>query len=408
MVATFSEVEQALIHILPKPRSAQAIRLIKQTLSVIEEAFSKAGATLRWFSEIRQQDLLRVVFFLKTALDYETQQELLRAIKALPMVEEVRIVREKGDQVLLEVNVGNAVAIADTSTIRLFRGLEQKLNRSYDSSRSDAPIGYTTWTDNLDLARAYAGGKGYVYCVDLPRNQLGTEIVDADGERPLFVDNKKKAGLHGISGKEFLVYIDHDLYDPSQVREYQGPIEEKASLTSMVPFTDPHKAAKDLTQALLKLYPKLAISSISKSVNRNGDKSAYFNVSLSPEYGPHLGEVRLSDHDNSTYFHQFTIFNFVLSYSLQPVAAAVKRAALKAMETLEDALAFNDKYAEGLSKARRGKFHNKDDFRKNVLEEFDVPGVNTWPNSRDWIDLQAGRLSKEEVQKRIRLYKQFL
>lgn len=64
MVATFSEVEQALMQIFPKSRSAQAIRLLKQTLSAIEEAFNNVGATLRWFSETRHEDRLRVLLFL--------------------------------------------------------------------------------------------------------------------------------------------------------------------------------------------------------------------------------------------------------------------------------------------------------------------------------------------------------
>lgn len=222
------------------------------------------------------------------------------------------------------------------------------------------------------------------------------------------MDSKKKAGLHGITGKEFLVYVDHDLYDPSQVKEYQGPTKEIASLTTNIQFTDPHKAAEDLVKALSKLYPKLFISSVSNSVNRNGDKSAYFNISLSADYGPALGEIRMSDHDKSTHFDQFNVFNFVLSYRLQPIVERIKKYARMAIDNLEEALVFNERYAEGLSKARRGKFNSKDDFRKNILDDYGVPPVSTWPNGRDWVDLQLGHLSKEEAQRRIKLYKQFL
>ncbi len=102
--------------------------------------------------------------------------------------------------------------------IRLYRGMKNKFDSEYDLSNTDAPIGYSTWTDNLDLAKQYAGKNGYVYQIDLPKEELGNEIIDSDGERALFVNNQKSAGINGVSGDEYLVYTYHELYDPNMVK----------------------------------------------------------------------------------------------------------------------------------------------------------------------------------------------
>lgn len=113
----------------------------------------------------------------------------------------------------------------DENTIRLYRGLEKKLDTNYDLTQTDAPTGYSTWTDNLDLAQQYAGKDGFVYYIDLPKSQLGDEIIDDDpnsetyGDRVLFFNNEKKAGLNGISGDEYLVYNNHDMFDVSMIKE---------------------------------------------------------------------------------------------------------------------------------------------------------------------------------------------
>lgn len=104
------------------------------------------------------------------------------------------------------------------SMIRLYRGMENKFDSEYDLSNTDAPIGYSTWTDNLDLAKQYAGKNGYVYQIDLPKEELGNEIIDSDGERALFVNNQKSVGINGVSGDEYLVYTYHELYDPNMVK----------------------------------------------------------------------------------------------------------------------------------------------------------------------------------------------
>lgn len=112
------------------------------------------------------------------------------------------------------------------NTIRLYRGLSEPFNSNYDISKTDAPHGYSTWTDSLELAKQYAGEKGHIYYIDLPKEELGSEIMDKDGDRHLFYFNNKSAGLHGVSGKEFLVYNHHDLYSPNMIKKHSESVDE--------------------------------------------------------------------------------------------------------------------------------------------------------------------------------------
>lgn len=113
--------------------------------------------------------------------------------------------------------------------IRIYRGLTQKFSSDYNISRTDAPHGYSTWTDSLELAKEYAADKGgYIYYLDLPKSELGKSAIDEDpksetyGDRVLFFFNGKSCGLHGIKGKEVLVYTFHDLYDSKNVKELKN------------------------------------------------------------------------------------------------------------------------------------------------------------------------------------------
>ena len=103
--------------------------------------------------------------------------------------------------------------------IRLYRGLTNKWNESYPNSHADSPIGYSTWTDTYELARAYAGPDGYVYYLDLPKAIKGDNYIDENprsdtyGDRTLYYFNGKAADLNGAHGREVLVYDDHELWD---------------------------------------------------------------------------------------------------------------------------------------------------------------------------------------------------
>ena len=97
-------------------------------------------------------------------------------------------------------------------TIRLYRGLENPWDVSYDRSRMDSPIGYSTWTDNPSLAKQY--GK-YVYYIDLPLDMMGDDVMDSEGNRYLFYYKDKACGLNGVCGREYLVFDDYEDYSYS-------------------------------------------------------------------------------------------------------------------------------------------------------------------------------------------------
>jgi len=108
-----------------------------------------------------------------------------------------------------------------SSEARLYRGSEQKFDKNFDLTKTDAPNGYSTWTDNPELARQYAGKDGYVYKIDLPKNQRGKELINQEGDRVLFLNNEKPAGLNGVKGDEYLLYQDHELYSPDLINEFK-------------------------------------------------------------------------------------------------------------------------------------------------------------------------------------------
>lgn len=105
-----------------------------------------------------------------------------------------------------------------SDSITLYRGLESAYDPDYDLSNTDAPNGYSTWSDSLELAKQYAGPNGYVYSITLPLSELGNEYITPDGERTLFFNNEKAAGLNGVSGNEYLVYNEHELFNPNMIQ----------------------------------------------------------------------------------------------------------------------------------------------------------------------------------------------
>lgn len=113
--------------------------------------------------------------------------------------------------------------------IYLYRGLEDEFDTSHDLTTTDAPNNYSTWTDNSELARQYAGANGFVYRLELSEEHEGEDIIDEDGERPLFFNNDKSAGLNGITGNEFLVYIDHEKYSLDTLTQ----VESRENLSDM-------------------------------------------------------------------------------------------------------------------------------------------------------------------------------
>lgn len=107
---------------------------------------------------------------------------------------------------------------------RLYRGLTQEYNKNYDKSKLDNSNGYESWTDNYELAKAYGDN---VYYIDIPTNEIKNDIIDNDstsetyGDRNLIYFNDKPVGIKGQSGKEYMLYTDHENYPNLEYKSVQ-------------------------------------------------------------------------------------------------------------------------------------------------------------------------------------------
>ena len=93
--------------------------------------------------------------------------------------------------------------------VRLYRGLNEEFDKNYDRTSIDNPNGYESWTDNPNLAKAY--GKN-VYYMDVSKKDIGKDVMDKDGNRYMTYEHDKPVGIKGESGKEYMMYTDHDKY----------------------------------------------------------------------------------------------------------------------------------------------------------------------------------------------------
>lgn len=97
---------------------------------------------------------------------------------------------------------------------RLYRGLTQEYDPNYPANKLDTS-GYESWTDNPELARQYGEN---VYYIDVPEKDIKTSYLDENpmsetyGDRNPIYSITKPAGLNGVSGTEYLLYMD----DPYQ------------------------------------------------------------------------------------------------------------------------------------------------------------------------------------------------
>jgi len=107
--------------------------------------------------------------------------------------------------------------------VNLYRGMSQKFDPNYDLNNTGALNGYTYYTDNPSMAREYAGKDGYVYQYQVPKSSLGDDIMNEDGDRVLAYKNSDKKLATGTKGGEYMVYNDHENYDPNNVKLYEGP-----------------------------------------------------------------------------------------------------------------------------------------------------------------------------------------
>ena len=118
---------------------------------------------------------------------------------------------------------------------RLYRGLNQEFDRNYDKKKIDNVNGYESWTDNYDLAKEYGDN---VYYIDIPTSEIKNSIIDENpqsetyGDRNLMYVHDKKVGLKGESGKEYMLYTDHDNYANLEYKKADAPSEKSYSINT--------------------------------------------------------------------------------------------------------------------------------------------------------------------------------
>lgn len=111
-------------------------------------------------------------------------------------------------------------ALQRNGYIRLYRGLNTEYNPNHNRVNSDSTNDdYTYWTDSYELAKFFSEGKGDIIYVDLPSELQTDGAIDENpnsefyGDRGLFYLNKKDKTNNGITGDEYLVYMEHDIWD---------------------------------------------------------------------------------------------------------------------------------------------------------------------------------------------------
>jgi hypothetical protein len=222
--------EEALSGNVVKPTIANDVALLdKKVLDKANQVIEEALVTPEESRTETQQKIVEDV----TAKYADKTQTLEQETYTKPTDEDItdyvskRTVKFREDQDLLSEakryksaeEFINKIEAPKQGSVRLYRGMTQKFDEGFNLTKTDAPTGYSTWTDNKRLAEQYAGRDGFVYEIDMPKKQQGKELINMDGERVLFLDNEKMAGLNNISGKEYLIYNNHELYNPSLIKE---------------------------------------------------------------------------------------------------------------------------------------------------------------------------------------------
>lgn len=143
-----------------------------------------------------------------------------------------------------KLHANNSRTVASRTAMPvLYRGLQREFDPDRPATPIGAPNGYSHWTDSPDIARQWAGPEGHVYSYDLPDEAMGSKWINenADGKTPLYFDNGPLIGRSGapkLKGREYLVYNDHDDYDPTQIKPYKKARTMTAAVT--VPVGSQH------------------------------------------------------------------------------------------------------------------------------------------------------------------------
>lgn len=120
-----------------------------------------------------------------------------------------------------------ATSSASPDMITLYRGLTQKYDPKYPVAKLDTS-GYESWTDNPELARQYGD---YVYSIDVPKADIKGSYLDENPNSPTYGDRNpiygidKKAGLNGVSGKEYLLEVGSDYQKGLTYNEVPNEVE---------------------------------------------------------------------------------------------------------------------------------------------------------------------------------------
>jgi len=117
---------------------------------------------------------------------------------------------------------------------RLYRGLTEEFDKNYDRKKLDNVNGYESWTDSYELAKAYGNN---VYYIDIPTSEIKNDVIDndstseIDGDRNLIYFNDKPVGIKGKSGKEYMLYTDHDNYSNIEYKKVKNSIKSAFSMS---------------------------------------------------------------------------------------------------------------------------------------------------------------------------------
>ena len=187
---------------------------------IVYDAKDIPGWNTQWLHTVRNEKVQTAIRKGKNGVIFKNMHDLGGPFTIVAVFEpnQIKSINNNGEFNPNSDNINEIDNYDASSMIRLYRGMQREFNPNHDLSDTDAPHGYSTWTDNIELAKQYAGKNGYIYQIDLPKKEMGEELIDNDGERSLFVNNKKPAGLNNISGDEYLVYTAHDLYNSNDIK----------------------------------------------------------------------------------------------------------------------------------------------------------------------------------------------
>lgn len=177
-------------------------------------ALKKLNTVFDTIMEAKQQELLNKKGNIETSMGEidpksELGQKILDSMKEKPQEDKKKDSLEEDEPI-------------KKGYTRLYRGLSSEYDRNYDRKSVDNPPGYESWTDSFELAKKY--GKN-VYYTDIKTEDIKDSYIDEDkesetyGDRNFLYKNNKPVGLDNVSGNEFLMYVDHDLYENTKINK---------------------------------------------------------------------------------------------------------------------------------------------------------------------------------------------